>query len=189
VALEMVAASESYETLAAGVQGAFWELGGVSKVLRSDNLSAATYDLRRSRGRALTRCYRELLDHYGLQASLIQVGEVHENGVVEQAHRRTKSMLSQALLVRGSCDFGSVEDYEHWVRAVVEREHNSALGERLLEERRHLQALPAAPIPAYTTLTARGRRWRRKNKGLNPITVDDDGGQIKPLTLVTNRQK
>ena len=157
----------------------------MSKVLRSDNLSAATYDLRRSRERALTRC--ELLDHYGLQASLIQVGEVHENGVVEQAHRRTKSMLSQALLLRGSCDFGSVEDYEHWVRAVVEREHNSTLGERLLEERRHLEALPAAPIPAYTALTARVRRWRRKNKGLNPITVDDDGGQVKPLTLVTNR--
>jgi hypothetical protein len=29
-------------------------------VLRSDNLSAATHDLRRSRGRALNRRYREL---------------------------------------------------------------------------------------------------------------------------------
>jgi hypothetical protein len=156
---QMVAASESFEATAAGVQDALWELGGVSEVLRSDNLSAATHDLRRSRGRALTRRYRELLDHYGLRASLIQVGEAHENGVVEQAHRRTKSMLAQALLLRGSCDFGSVEDYEHWVRAVVEREHNSRLGERLLEERRHLRALPTAPIPAYTTLTARVRRW------------------------------
>jgi hypothetical protein len=112
---QMVAASESFEALAAGVQGALWELGGVSEVLRSDNLSAATHDLRRSRGRALTRRYRELLDHYGLRASLIQVGEAHENGVVEQAHRRTKSTLAQALLLRGSCDFASIEDYEHWV--------------------------------------------------------------------------
>jgi hypothetical protein len=72
---QTVAASESYEALAAGVQGGFWELGGVSKVLRSDNLSAATHDLRRSRGRALTGRYRELLDHYGLRMSLIQVGE------------------------------------------------------------------------------------------------------------------
>jgi hypothetical protein len=156
---QMVAASESFEALAAGVQGALWELGGVSEVLRSDNLSAATHDLQRSRGRATTRRYRELLDHYGLRASLIQVGEAHENGVVEQAHRRTKSMLAQALLLRGSCDFGSIEHYEHWLRAVVESEHNSRLGERLLEERRHLRALPAAPIPAYTTLTARVRRW------------------------------
>src|SRR3984885_9351293 len=63
---QMVAASESFEALAAGVQGALWELGGVTAVVRSDNLSAAT-DLRRSRGRALTRRYRQLLDHYGLR--------------------------------------------------------------------------------------------------------------------------
>ena len=156
---QMVAASESFQALAAGVQGALWELGGVSEVLRSDNLSAATHDLRRSRGRALNRRYRELLDHYSLRASLIQVGEAHENGVVEQAHRRTKSILAQALLLRGSCDFRSVEEYEQWLRAVVEREHNSKLGERLLEERRHLRPLPAAPIPAYTKLTAQVRRW------------------------------
>lgn len=148
----MVAASESFEAVAAGVQGALWELGGVSTVLRSDNLSAATHDLQRSRGRALTRRYRELLDHYDLRASLIQVGEAHEKGVVEQAHRRTKSMLAQALLLRGSSDFRSKEDYEQWLRAVVDREHNAKLGERLLEERRHLKDLPAAPIPAYTNL-------------------------------------
>jgi hypothetical protein len=52
---QMVAASESFEATAAGVQGGLWELGGVSEVLRSDNLSAATHDLRRSRGRALNR--------------------------------------------------------------------------------------------------------------------------------------
>ena len=156
---QMVAASESFEAMAAGVQGALWELGGVSEVLRSDNLSAATHDLRRSRWRALNRRYRELLDHYGLRSTLIQVGEPHENGVVEQAHRRTKSILAQALLLRGACDFRSIEDYQQWLRAVVDREHNSSLGERLLEERHHLRPLPPAPIPAYTKISARVRRW------------------------------
>jgi hypothetical protein len=156
---QMVAASESFEATAAGVQGGLWQLGGVSEVLRSDNLSAATHDLRRSRGRALNRRYRDLLEHYGLRASLIQVGEAHENGVVEQAHHRTKSMLAQALLLRGSGNFSSVEEYQQWLRAVVEREHNSQIGERLAEERRHLRPLPAAPIPAYTTLAAQVRRW------------------------------
>ena|SRR5690242_17384810 len=156
---QMVAASESFEATAAGVQGALWELGGVSEVLRSDNLSAATHDLRRGRGRALNRRYRGLLEHYGLRSSLIQVGEAHENGVVEQAHRRTKSILTQALLLRGSCNFGSVEAYQQWLRAVMEGEHNSRITERLAEERRHLRPLPAAPIPAYTKLAARVRRW------------------------------
>lgn len=156
---QMVAASESFEATAAGVQGALWDLGGVSEVLRSDNLSAATHNLRHSRGRTLNRRYRDLLEHYGLRSSLIQVGEAHENGVVEQAHRRTKSILGQALLLRGSCNFSSAEEYQQWLRAVVEREHNSQLVERLAEERRHLRPLPAAPIPAYTTLAARVRRW------------------------------
>ena len=175
---QMVAASESFEALAAGVQGALWELGGVSEVLRSDNLSAATHDLRRSRGRALTRRYRELLDHYGLRASLIQVGEAHENGVVEQAHRRTKSTLAQALLLRGSCDFGSVEDYEHWVRAVVEREHNSRLGERLLEERRHLQALPAAPDSSL----------HHTHRAGPPVEHDQSAGPDLLFTLSSHRR-
>jgi Mu transposase, C-terminal domain len=156
---QMVAASESFEATAAGVQGALWDLGGVSEVLRSDNLSAATHDLRRSRGRTLNRRYRDLLEHYGLRSSLIQVGEAHENGVVEQAHRRTKSMLAQAMLLRGSGNFSNVAEYQQWLRTVVEREHNSQLGERLAEERRHLRPLPAAPIPAYTRLSARVRRW------------------------------
>ena len=156
---QMVATSESFEALAAGVQGALWALGGVTEVLRSDNLSAATHDLRRSRGRTLTRRYRQLLEHYGSRASLIQVGEAHENGVVEQAHRRTKSLLAQALILRGSHDFRSVDEYQQWLRAVVEREHNSRLGARLAEERRHLRELPAAPIPAYTSIVARVRRW------------------------------
>jgi hypothetical protein len=64
-----------------------------------------------------------------------------------------------ALLLRGSCDFSNIEEYQQWLRAMVEREHNSQVGEPLAEERRYLRPLPAAPIPAYTTLAARVRRW------------------------------
>ena len=80
---------------------------------------------RRSGGRALTRRYQGLLDHYGLESTRISPSKAHENGVVEQAHRRTKSILAQMLLLRGSRDFPAVEEYQHWVRAVVEREHNA----------------------------------------------------------------
>jgi hypothetical protein len=47
---------------------------------------------------------------------------------------------------------------QQWLRAVVKREHNSQVGERLTEERRYLRPLPVAPIPTYTTLAARVRR-------------------------------
>jgi hypothetical protein len=66
-------------------------------VLRSDNLSAATHELPMSGGRALPRRYQSLLDHYELKSTRIFPRKAHENGVVEQAHRRTKSILAQML--------------------------------------------------------------------------------------------
>ena len=154
-----VALSESYEALLLGVQEALWRLGGVVEVLRSDNLSAATHELPLSGGRALTRRYQGLLDHYGLGSTRISPSRAHENGVVEQAHRRTKSILAQMLVLRGSRDFASVEEYQCWVREVIEREHNTLLKEKLAAERGYLRPLPAVALPAYTTFTVTVRRW------------------------------
>jgi hypothetical protein len=154
-----VALSESYEALLLGVQEALWELDGVVDVLRSDNLSAATHELPLSGGRALTRRYQSLLDHYGLKSTRISPSKAHENGVVEQAHRRTKSILAQMLILRGSRDFQSMEAYQCWVREMIEREHNALLGDKLVEERRHLHELPAVALPAYTTFSVTVRRW------------------------------
>ena len=153
-----VTLSESYEALLLGVQEALWQLGGVVEVLRSDNLSAATHELP-SGGRDLTRRYQGLLDHYGLKSTRIFPRKAHENGVVEQAHWRTKSILAQMLVLRGSHDFVSVEEYQRWVREVIEREHNALLGEKLVEERRQLRPLPVVALPAYTTFTVMVRRW------------------------------
>ncbi|MEO7143054.1 MAG: IS21 family transposase [Bryobacteraceae bacterium] len=154
-----VALSESFEALALGVQEALWRLGGVVEVLRSDNLSAATHELPKSGGRTLTKRYRGLLEHYGLQSTRIFPGKAHENGVVEQAHRRTKSLLGQMLVLRGSRDFTSVEEYQRWAREVIEREHNALLNEKLTKERGHLRQLPPVALPAYTTMTVKVRRW------------------------------
>jgi hypothetical protein len=78
-------ASESFEALSEGLQGALWRLGAVPLEHRTDNLSAATPDLRTSRGRGFTARYRELLDHYGLRGSKNTPGRAHENGDVESA--------------------------------------------------------------------------------------------------------
>ena len=59
----------------AGIQGALWTLGAVPAVLRHDNLSAATHELRRSGGRQLTVRFRQVLDHYGLRSSRNPAGE------------------------------------------------------------------------------------------------------------------
>ena len=154
-----VAFGETFEALVAGVQGALWALGGVPAVLRSDNLSAATHELKRSGGRDLTARFRAVLDHYGLHSSRITPGQAHENGVAEQAHRRLKSLLAQALLIRGHADFADLAAYEQFVTEVVDVWRNRAVDERVADERAHLHPLPSSPIPSYTTYAPKVRRW------------------------------
>ena len=154
-----LAQSETFEALVAGLQGALWTLGAVPAVLRHDNLSAATHELKRSGGRQLTVRFRQVLDHYGLRSSRIQPGKAHENGVVEQAHFRTKTAIEQALLLRGERDFGDEAAYLGFARTVVDEARNAAAAVRLAEERSYLRPLPSARIPEYTTFRCVVRKW------------------------------
>jgi hypothetical protein len=149
---------ETFEALVDGLQGALWALGGVPEIVRSDNLSAATHELKHSGGRALTQRFSAVLAHYGLRSTRIHPGASHENGVVEQAHERLKSVLAQALVVRGSREFSSLSAYQSFVDTVVAR-LNERRAERFTEERPHLKPLPPARLPSYTVTRAVVRRW------------------------------
>jgi hypothetical protein len=154
-----IAFSETFEALVRGVQNALFKLGGVPEVLRSDNLSAATHELRETGGRSLTRRFRAVLDHFGADSSRIQPGESHENGVVEKGHDLLKSALEQALLLRGSRDFVSLESYLEFVDHIVARDLNAGRDAKLAEERRALAPLPSTRLPEYTRHVVQVRRW------------------------------
>ena len=97
--------SETFAALVSGLQGALWELG--ARVVRSDNLGAATHDLKDGRGRDFNERYKAILDHYGLKATRTNSYSAHENGVAKQGHRRLKDAVAQELILRGSADFES----------------------------------------------------------------------------------
>jgi hypothetical protein len=146
-----VAFGETFEALISGIQDAFWDLGGMTRVVRSDNLSAATHELP-SGGRSLTKRFKAFLEHFDLQSTRIEPGEAHQNGAVEQRHHRTKSAIAQALIIRGSKDFDSVEEYEAFARAAVEKTHNARIpDDRMAAERAALRLLPKSRVPTYTT--------------------------------------
>jgi transposase InsO family protein len=153
-----LAFSETFEALSMGLQGALWALGGCPEVARSDNLSAATHELKLTGGRTLTRRYRDLLEHYGVRSSRIRPGESHENGVVEQKHYRTKSAIAQALVIRGGKDFADVGEYAALVRDVVE-ESNRSRGPKLSLEREALRPLPSSAVPFHTTFHPHVTCW------------------------------
>lgn len=153
-----VAFGETFEALVDGLQGALWALGGVPAVLRSDNLSAATHELKHSSGRDLTTRFRAVLEHYGMRSSRITPGRAHENGVAEQAHRRLKALVAQALVVRSHTDFATLAAYEAFVRDAVDR-GSRAGAERVAAERAALRPLPSTAIPSYTIYLPVVRRW------------------------------
>ena len=93
-----IAASESFLDFKSCLQGALWKLGGVPQIIRSDNLSAATHELPKSGGRRINRRYQALLGHYGLGSTCTNPRSAHENGALEQAHRRIKDAVAQALV-------------------------------------------------------------------------------------------
>jgi transcriptional regulator with XRE-family HTH domain len=153
-----LAYGETYEALVEGLQNALWTLGGVPEVARSDNLSAATHELKKTGGRALNERFAAVLAHYGLCSTRIRPGQSHENGAVEQGHYRLKSALAQALVLRGSRDFPSVEAYAAFVQEVVAK-LNRKVEAKLAEERAQLRPLPPKRVPAYTRYSVRVRKW------------------------------
>ncbi len=165
----MLAFSETFEAMLAGLQRAVFALGGTPAEWRSDNLSAATHQLPGG-GRELTRRYRDLLDHYGVRPTRIAPGKAHENGVAEKGHDVLKSALAQALVVRSSRDFGSSEHYWEFVQQVVAT-LNARAADRLAAERPSLLPLPSSAIPEYTTYRATVRRWSTVHFGGRTYSV------------------
>lgn len=147
--------TESFESLADGLQTALWHLGGVPLQHRTDSLSAAV-TLLGDRDEFTAR-YRGLLDHYGLQATHSSVGRGNENGDVEQSHHRFKQAVDQQLRLRASRDFLTRDDYWTFLRQILER-RNHQRRERLSEDVAALRELPERRLEAYTSETVRVTR-------------------------------
>ena len=131
--------SESFESLGDGIQKAFWEFGGVPQRHRSDSLTAAVRN--HSEGRVFTNRYAALLDFYGCKGERTNARCANENGDVESQNGHLKDRIDQALLLRGSRDFASREEYVRFVEAIIVRA-NSHRASRFAEEKAQLRPLP-----------------------------------------------
>ena len=132
--------SESYESLSQGLQNALWTLGGVPQRHRTDNLTSAVNRI--GNPETFTAHYRGLASHYGFVSGKIQPRSPEENGDVEQRHHRLKKAVDQALMLRGSRDFLSRQEYEQFLEELYDQ-LNAGRQERLREELKALGRLPA----------------------------------------------
>ena len=131
--------SESFESLSDGLQNALWELGGTPSSHRTDCLTTAVQ--KTDHPEEFTQRYKALLKHYGLEGQKTQAGSPNENGDVEQSHNRFKRALDQALMLRGSRDFESRDDYAAFLKKLF-GQLNAGRQKRLSEELKVLNRLP-----------------------------------------------
>jgi transposase len=148
--------SESFEALSAGLQDALHHAGGVPRRVRSDSLSAAVKNL--SSDKEFATQYRELLEHYGVEGHRINVRKPQENGDVESSHGHFKDALDQALRLRQSRDFDSVDDFMRFVHQLATR-RNVRREQRFREE-----VVAFNPLPPQ----------RRSTCTSVPVTVKSD---------------
>jgi hypothetical protein len=148
--------SESYESLSAGLQNALWKLGGVLKYHRTDNLTSAVNKV--GNPEVFTDNYRGLAKHYGFESHKIQPGCPNENGDIEKRHDRLKKAVDQALMLRGSRDFASRDEYEQFLAKLFEQ-LNSGRKERLKEELAVLRQLPRKRHDDHTQIECKVTRF------------------------------
>jgi hypothetical protein len=142
--------SESFLSLVSGLQAALGQLGKSTPVLCTDNSSAATHELEQMPGRerAYNSDYLELCTHYDLTPVTINVNCPHEHGDVESLNRHLKRRLEQHLILRGSRDFVSLQEYDRFVQGVL-KAANAKRQKRLAEELAVMRPLPAGPLAEY----------------------------------------
>ena len=147
--------SESFESLSLGVQDALWKLGGVPFYHRTDNLTSAVHKV--GHPDIFTDKYRGLASHYGFSSSKTNPASPHENGDVEKSNGLFKKAVDQALIIRGSRDFDTIEQYRQFLQKIIDRMNQNS-HKRFAEELEVLKELPNLRYNDYEIRTCKVSR-------------------------------
>ena len=160
-----VCLSESMAALRRGVQRALFQLGRVPRYHQTDNSTAATHRIPTGKSRvaeggkrSFNEEYLALMRHFGLTPRTTEVGAKEQNGDVEASNGAIKRRLAQALLLRESRDFESVEAWQQFVDQ-VQRKANAARGERVAEELAAMRELNVARLPEFVEEVVAVSEW------------------------------
>jgi len=147
--------SESLLSVRSGLKATIGRLGRVPKELLIDNSSTATHRLSGDgKRRGFNEEFLSICEHFGMSPRTTNVSSPNENGTCEAMHGHFKSRLEQHLLLRGSRDFGSEEEYDLFVIGVLEKA-NGLRCERLAQELAVMGEHLGAELPDYTETMVR----------------------------------
>jgi transposase InsO family protein len=150
-----VCLSESMAALRRGVQRALFQLGRVPRYHQTDCSTAATHKIPADQvayvddgKRPFNAEYVALMRHLGMTPRTIAVGAKEQNGDVEASNGAVKHRLEQALLVRGSRNFESVDAWQDFIDG-VQRKANAHRGRRVAEDLAAMRELCVRKLPEY----------------------------------------
>jgi hypothetical protein len=160
-----VCLSESILALRKGVQRALFQLGRVPRYHQTDGSTAATHKIPEGQAehiegnqRAFNAEYVALMRHLGMTPRLIELGEKEQNGDVEASNGAIKRRLKQALLVRGSRDFESVDAWQAFIDETL-RKANANRGRRVAEDLAAMRELDVSKLPEYVEEDVHVSEW------------------------------
>ena len=87
--------------------------------------------------------------HFGMQPRTTAVGKKEQNGDVEALNGALKRRMKQHLLMRGSCNFESITEYESWVHEVIKKA-NLLRETKLSDEMAVMRPLNVKRLPEYS---------------------------------------
>ena len=148
----VVLGGESFTALAEGLQDALWHLGGAPREHRTDSLSAAFRNLNKDAAEDMTGRYEALCKHYGMEPTRNNRGVAHENGSIEGPHGHLKRAIADALALRGSKDFESLDVYRSFIAGIVGRA-NAHRSKAIEAERAVLKDLPVGRTVDYEPIS------------------------------------
>ena len=165
--------SENFQALKTGIQDTLFHLGHIPAEIWTDNSTSATHNPSKAEEggkRRFNEQYILLTEHYGMQPHTINVGKSNENGAVESLNGHLKRRINQHLLIRGSRDFATREEYNRFLCDILNRA-NGLRRKRLAEELTHMKELNVSRLSEWDEEETVVRKWSTVTLAKNIYSV------------------
>ena len=141
--------SESILAIKKVLRHFLYAINATPATLQVDNSSAATHQIKRTGSeRDFNDELVSIAGYYGFSLRSTNISSPNENGDVESLNGHIKRRIKQAMLLRGSTSFDSMEDYDYFLQSVFDKANKPRI-KKLQEELQVMRSIPEKPLPEY----------------------------------------